>query len=135
MTIKCFLLEKTDQTMKSYDGLNTFTLWRRVDTGGMWPLHSAPPGAMWFAPWMSDHFTPGPDGNILVVRTPGGDWVVDSRASNCGLPNDNEHKCWIRHGTVPNITVDKNGKTCSAGAGSIQCGNYHGFLRDGHLVD
>jgi hypothetical protein len=61
--------------------------------------------------------------------------MIDSRASNCTLPNDREHKCWIRHGTPPDLTVDKNGKTCAAGAGSIQLGNYHGFLRNGHLEE
>jgi hypothetical protein len=40
----------------------------------------------------------------------------------------------VRHGEAPNITVDKNGVTCGAGAGSIQCGSYHGFLRNGELV-
>lgn len=33
------------------------------------------------------------------------------------------------------ITVDKNGTTCAAGAGSISAGPYHGFLRNGQLVD
>ncbi len=30
--------------------------------------------------------------------------------------------------------VDKNGLTCAAGAGSIQAGDYHGFLRDGEFT-
>jgi hypothetical protein len=71
----------------------------------------------------------------LCVRTPGGDWVIDSRASNCPLKEDNTHKCWPRQGTAPSITVDKAfGNTCGAGGGSIISGNYHGFLRDGFLV-
>lgn len=71
----------------------------------------------------------------LCVRTPGGDWVIDSRCSNCGSPQDSTHRCWPRRGVAPNITVDKSfGNTCSAGGGSIICGNYHGFLRDGYLV-
>lgn len=76
-------------------------------------------------------FTNGPH---LIVTTPGGAWNIDSRASNCGLPFDYEHRCWVRHGDPPLITVDKAGKTCSAGAGSIQCGSYHGFLRNGELT-
>lgn len=45
------------------------------------------------------------------------------------------HKCWVRHGDAPAITVDKQGVTCGAGAGSIMAGNYHGFLRDGRLTN
>lgn len=104
-------------------------LYRRADNGGLVRLSDAPDGAMWdaiFYPWK------GPDGRSLVVKCPGGDeWAIDSRASNCTMPDDNEHRCWIRHGEPPAITVDKNGKTCAAGGGSIQAGNYHGFLRDG----
>jgi hypothetical protein len=111
-------------------------LYRRTDTGEEMTLRDAPVGAMWDATWYHD--TPaycGPDGRSIVVKTPGGEWMIDSRASNCTLPNDREHKCWIRHGTPPDLTVDKNGKTCAAGAGSIQLGNYHGFLRNGHLEE
>jgi hypothetical protein len=55
------------------------------------------------------------------------------QASNCTLPGDKKHHCWIRHGEVPNLTVDKAGVTCAAGAGSIQAGDYHGFLRNGEF--
>ncbi len=44
------------------------------------------------------------------------------------------HKCWIRHGTPPDLTVDKNGVTCNAGAGSILVGDYHGFLVNGRFT-
>jgi len=99
-------------------------------------IHSAPPGAMWFADWMEDMLNYcGPDGKCLCVMTPGGIWHIDSRASNCGLPEDNIHKCWVRHGDAPDITVDKAGNTCNAGAGSISLPGYHGFLRAGKLVD
>lgn len=74
-------------------------------------------------------------GPVLSVMTPGGVWRIDSRASNCGSPYDYDHRCWVRHGEPPAITVDKDGKTCVAGGGSIQCGDYHGFLRDGALTD
>lgn len=71
----------------------------------------------------------------LCVRTPGGDWVIDSRCSNCTLPKDDTHKCWPRRGVAPAITVDKSfGNTCEAGGGSIISGDYHGFLRDGYLI-
>lgn len=74
------------------------------------------------------------DGPHLWVQTPGGVWCIDSRASNCTMPYDYEHRCWIRHGEPPDVTVDKAGTTCSAGAGSIQCGDYHGFLQNGSLT-
>lgn len=96
-------------------------------------LNEAPAGAMWYADWLNNWHA-GPDGRCLMVRTPGGDWCIDSRANNCGLPDDNVHRCWIRHGVPPKITVDKNGLTCNAGQGSIQSGDYHGFLQDGYLT-
>ena len=89
------------------------------------------PGAMWFEETAWDGWT-GPDGKALYVVCPNKHvWCIDSRASNCTKSADDEHRCWIRHGTPPNVTVDKAGLTCAAGAGSIQCGDYHGFLRNG----
>jgi hypothetical protein len=119
-------------------------LYRRTDTGEVRVLHqgapapeapSAEPGATWDAWWMP--YSRGDDGLCLVVRCPDGhDWMVDSRASNCTLPDDNDHHCWVRHGDPRDcrVTVDKNGRTCAAGAGSIQTPQWHGFLRDGQLV-
>lgn len=122
-------------------------IYNRVDTGDNYTLRDAPIGAMWDAWWMSVHCR-GLDGLHLICRIPGGsgrhDWHVDSRASNCTLPNDNEHKCWVRHGdprdpqgvtTGQKLHVDKNGKTCSAGAGSIATPGWHGFLHNGHLTE
>lgn len=107
----------------------TEMLYRRRDTGELTTLRNAPDGAMWDAMWYP---WKGPDGRSLVTKCPGGsEWMIDGRASNCTLPNDDVHRCWIRHGEPPRLTVDKNGLTCAAGAGSIQAGNYHGFLRDG----
>jgi hypothetical protein len=112
-------------------------LYIRSDNNEETTIGDAGPGAMWFADWMGSYngMGIGPDGHSLMVRTPGGDWCVDSRASNCTMPEDNEHRCWIRTGEPPIITVGKNGFTCAAGAGSILCGNYHGFLRNGVLED
>ena len=77
----------------------------------------------------------GPDGKSLVVICPNGEqWMIDGHASNCTQRDDTgpygvAHRCWTRIGTPPLIQVGKSfGKTCSAGAGSIQAGNYHGFL-------
>lgn len=130
--IKCFLLEKTDEYRDSPPVRSP--LYKRADTGELVTLREAPPGAMWRTTWYEDvPFLTGIDGQSWTVKTPDGDWCIDSRASNCTLPKDDVHKCWCRHGEAPNFTVDKNGVTCSAGAGSIQCGSYHGFLRGGYL--
>jgi hypothetical protein len=116
--------------------------WRRVDTGEIRDsIQAFGVGAMWRATWYKkdetglygwcwDNATEAP----LIVRTPGGDWNIDSRASNCTMPDDKTHRCWVRHGEPPNIHVDKNGHTCGAGAGSIISGNYHGFLHNGALT-
>jgi hypothetical protein len=119
-------------------------VWERLDTGERADsINAFGPGAMWYAEWYKNeetglYWAPGFKGDQphppLVVRTPGGDWTIDSRASNCTRPEDNEHRCWVQHGTPPNITVDTNGNTCHCGGGSIAQPNYHGFLRDGHLV-
>jgi len=114
------------------------TQYRREDNGDLMTLADAPPGAMWYADWMTGDRNgwsyKGPDGKCLCVRTPGGDWMIDDRASNCTMPDDHEHRCWVRHGVPPCVTVNKNGRTCAAGAGSIICGSYHGFLTNGELT-
>ena len=119
-------------------------IYRRADTGSEMTLRSAPVGACWDATWFVDRardrqpcFNIGDDGRCLVVKTPGGDWMIDSRARNCTMPDDTVHKCWVRHGSPENGTlhVDKQGTTCAAGAGSIQAGSYHGFLHHGHLTE
>ncbi|MDA8332768.1 MAG: hypothetical protein M0027_16480 [Candidatus Dormibacteraeota bacterium] len=107
-------------------------IYRRRDNRELTTLRDAPDGAMWDAFWL-DH-RKGDDGLSVMVRCPGGgDWWIDGRASNCTMPKDQEHRCWVRHGEVPNLTVDKRGKTCGAGGGSIIAGKYHGFLRNGEF--
>lgn len=152
MGIACYMIEPVfHETALTTEGKPAIVGWRRPDTGEEQRLvQEFAPGAMWYSLWLERQYKagrrtpnskgstawhPGPDGRILSVLTPGGVWIIDSRASNCTLPYDNEHHCWIRHGTPPMITVDKNGNTCQAGAGSIQCGPYHGFLRNGELVE
>lgn len=125
-----------DRALTEDDKCQVFVepIYRRTDTGEEMTLRGAPPGAMWDATWFSDIYR-GPDRRCLVVRLPDGhDWMIDSRASNCSMRGDNSHKCWVRHGEPPNITVDKNGHTCQAGGGSIQTPKWHGFLRNGELV-
>lgn len=125
MRIECFFIEDID----AHEG--------PIPVGAMWyvdfyleaPKRLYPDGETHL--WVHA----GPDGHVLCVKTPGGHWIVDSRCSNCGSPHDDEHACWVRHGEVPKITVDKQGLSCSAGGGSIQCGDFHGFLREGFLTD
>lgn len=82
-------------------------------------LGKAPDGSMWFADWMSAR---GPDDHCLIVRTPGGDWPVDGKASN-------SDSGWTRTGTLPKITVSP-----SIGMGEKGSGRYfHAFLRNGFL--
>lgn len=135
MNIKCFLLEDTGKMTEFIDSISS-PIYKRIDTGEEISGRNLPVGAMWYVSEENQkYYSPGPDGRTLYVQTPGGSWCIDSRASNCTKPNDNEHRCWVRHGVPPMITVDKNGNTCSAGAGSIGMHNYHGFLRNGELVD
>lgn len=110
-------------------------IYRRADTSEEMTLRDAPDGAMWDATWL--HSCPGwcgDDGRAIICRVPNGhDWQIDGTASNCTRPNE-AHKCWVRHGEPPSLTVDKNGNTCAAGAGSILTKTWHGFLRNGELV-
>lgn len=131
---KCVFLFAPNEVRQFFYDL----LYRRVDTGELTALRDAPPGAMWNAWWLTDLLPGGmipgpfPDGQALMVKCPNGrDWFIDGRASNCTMPKDDAHHCWIRHGTPPDLVVDKNGVTCQAGAGSILAGDYHGFLGTG----
>jgi hypothetical protein len=82
------------------------------------------------------------DGRHIVCMCPdpkypesGHPWNVSRRASNCTLPDDREHRCWVISGGIEDgtIHVNKAGRTCTAGAGSIQTYNWHGFLHRGDL--
>lgn len=115
-------------------------LYRGAPDGKLHTHRDPPAGAMWDAWWMPRKRPwVGPDGITLMVQLPNlWTWHVDGPCSNCTLPNDREHYCWTRKGDprTGNVDVGKHyGRTCSAGAGSIQAGNYHGFLRDGYLTD
>jgi hypothetical protein len=145
MNIKCFLLTPTGKERErkgKFDDDREFTahdpLYKRSDTGEEITLHEAPVGAIWENTWYygDEALKPwlGADGKSFTVRTPGGDWHIDGRANNCTKIDDDTHKCWCRHGEAPNFTVNKVGNTCSAGAGSIMKGNYHGFLINGELT-
>jgi hypothetical protein len=113
-------------------------VWKRTDTGEEIVNLRDHPGAAYYDPkgaWDRRSRTHrfGPDGKALVIVCPDGwFWYVDSRCSNCTKPDDNSHRCWIRTGSVEDgtLSVHKSGDTCSAGAGSIDTGTYHGFVRD-----
>ncbi len=132
MPIRCFLIEPiSDGSRRGVDH------WVRPDTGEEREFpHQFGPGAMWYATWFPNHEWENESVPMnLCVETPGGTWNIDSRCSNCTMKEDRIHRCWVRHGDPPNVTVDKSGLTCAAGAGSIMIGNYHGFLRAGELTD
>ncbi|MHB1419314.1 MAG: hypothetical protein ACYCX4_06940 [Bacillota bacterium] len=102
------------------------------------------PGDIFWARWKhdpewKDFYCPwdncnDPRGHLLCVLPNGNKWDIDGRANNCTRKEDRNHRCWVRTGEPPNIDVGKGGDTCSAGAGSILSGDYHGFLRNGELV-
>jgi hypothetical protein len=133
--IPCTFWEHTGRYTPFVDGVSQ-SIYKNADTGEEVASDQLPIGAMWYVqPEDQPYYPAGPDGRTLYVKTPGGDWCVDYRASNCTMPTDNEHRCWVRHGVPPLITVDKNGHTCQAGAGSIWMGSYHGFLQNGYLTN
>lgn len=113
----------------------------RLD-GRRYISHQLPPGAMFWSTW--GHGTgaghpcfywdncAGP--HLHVVLPNGHHWDIDSRATNCTQKAERTHRCWVRVGDPPAVSVAKGGKTCAAGAGSILSGDYHGFLRDGVLT-
>jgi len=148
--VRVFWLEPTEERQDNYP---VYVAVGGGRDGERFTLRDAPPGAMWDATWMQADQRTGPDGITLVVRLPNGsDWMVDGECSNCTRtqwgPKEVDgkmcdkvwlgrtHYCWVRHGDprTGTIHVDKNGDTCSAGAGSIWIGNYHGFLHNGYLV-
>jgi hypothetical protein len=94
----------------------TDTLYQRTDTGQIVTLADAPPGAMWDAWWMGDHYK-GRDGLHLCVLLPDGThWTVDGPSSGGG-PG------WSRTGQPPKVTASP----------SILTIKYHGYLIDGML--
>ncbi len=97
-------------------------LFKKVDEDHLLLLAQAPAGAMWFADWYPDAWK-GPDGRTLVVRTPGGDWIIDGPSWNNGV--ETHPKPWTRAGRPPIITVIP----------SINQPTYHGWLRCGVLEE
>lgn len=140
--VECFMVEHELRSIGIGDVQYRF-FWN-PDTDEEWSPRDdnpLPPGAMYYATWLEelDWYWKGPDGRVIQVVLPDGHiWTIDGRSNNCtrvNMPKDDGHRCWIRHGTPPRLTVDKNGITCAAGAGSIASPlGYHGFLRDGYFT-
>lgn len=97
------------------------------EPGDLYYLKWHEPGKCWY--W--DEQCQGMHLHCILPNNFG--WDIDSRASNCTKPEDKTHRCWVRHGDPPNVTVNKAGHTCEAGAGSIMVPGWHGFLTNGQL--
>jgi hypothetical protein len=107
-----------------------------VEVGDEYALSELPPGAMWLDPFPR-RWDVGFDGRALSVKLPDNHvWQVDGEATNCTRRGDRTHRCWLREGEPPYVTVGNHPDdlTCSAGAGSIASPGYHGFLQNGVLT-
>lgn len=93
------------------------------------------PGCLYWVTWLpKTNFWDNHEGDYLHAILPNGyPWNIDGRASNCTMPKDRLHRCWRKHGELPNIHVDKNGLTCRTGS-SIAVKGYHGFLHNGRFT-
>jgi len=134
--------------------LHDTTVYRLAD-GTELPQSQLRPGDVFYSPWAlrrqqleGTHSCPWDncDGHHLICIVPGEidaagrvethHWTVTGRASNCAMPDDRHHRCWVLHGDPERpetMHVDKEGPTCKAGAGSIAVPGYHGFLDHGAL--
>lgn len=130
--IRCFLLtervrvncsESSPYVYETSDGRCYHLGDHPITTESGEAIDPAPVGAMWDCDWMhgchenDTCYDRNNDGMVLCVRTPGGDWVIDAPSRNGGF--------WSRTGTAPDITVTP----------SIVQPGYHGWLRDGCLVE
>lgn len=135
---KCFWVEMIQPKVIDWEGSIGSPRYRRLDTGEELRGRTLPPGALYIVdPEHEFKYRRGHDGEAVACVLPDGThWHIDSVANNCTLPDDTEHRCWVRHGSKPGqIHVDKNGLTCAAGAGSIATKRFHGFLHNGELYD
>lgn len=103
------------------------------------PSGKPEPGNIYEAPWYHNHGCcpwDNCDGRHLICILPNGhEWHMTGRASNCTMKQDRLHRCWVIREESPGVFhVDKTGRTCAAGAGSIMAGKYHGFLHHGVLT-
>jgi hypothetical protein len=112
------------------------TIWRHSGGAEINPDGGNLPAGACYAMAPDRMWRAGPDGRELVVVLPDGvHWHIDSRASNCKLPDHEAHYCWARTGRPEDGTLDvRKGDPRDAGGGSIRTGRYHGHLRNGQLV-
>lgn len=98
-------------------------LYKRTDNGQYTTLSDAPVGAMWDADWMHNikNYRNSPDGKVLVLKTPAGDWIIDGPSNN--------GNGWTRKGTPPQVTATPS---IMLGKGP---GSYHGWLKNGQLIE
>jgi hypothetical protein len=107
-----------------YSDILTYRVWRAEDGREFSDDRgNPPPGAMRRLWWMEGlEGYGGPDGKVYSVITPDGhDWIMDGPASN----GEAFKPGWMRTGTPPLITATP----------SIQTGKWHGYLRNGELVE
>lgn len=127
--VRCFLVERVIASPKVPDSASAAPTQIEADAIRL------PPGAMFWISGRSCEHDPTCERH-LCVSTPGGAyWDIDGRSSNCAAPHDRQHRCWVRTGEPPDVTVGKNGLTCGAGTGSIDDGEYHGYLVDGVFTE
>lgn len=112
------------------------------DLCSQWKKGGVRVGAVWDVHW-DKGIRKGTDGKSLVVLTPEGPWYIDERSFTCTRKDDDEHRCWVRHGSAEegNLQVDKHGNTCESGAGSIRIVDrkkrqslYHARLMRNNLI-
>ena len=141
---------------ETHSGCIRYSIYENIETREVKRSDQLPIGALYAierdADILFDQFPPcGYDGlsiACVLIGNGGPDsrhhWYIDYKASNCTMPDDDKHRCWVRHGTVgEKLTVNKepiqgpNGliTSCQAGAGSFFMDNqsWHGFLTNGEL--
>lgn len=131
----------TDRMTEFVDGISS-PIMRNMATDKELSQRDLPIGAC-YAAREPAHYVPftGGDGQAVTCLVPAPEnksgkmsWFIDGRASNCTAPQDAGHYCWVRHGTIGDpLHVDKDGRTCNAGGGSIVSPGWHGFLHNGVL--
>ena len=76
-------------------------------------------------------------GRHIHIRLPDGRvFAPDSRAANCGRPEDGHHRCWRTTGEPPNLSIVGSGCGSMFSIGAIPPRfPFHGWLRGGVLSD
>jgi hypothetical protein len=103
------------------------------DTDTMMPE----PGDLYF--WEHDEgncpaeWMPCNGAHLIAVLPDGSERDLDGRDPRCAAPENSLHRCWIRKGDPPYLTVSKQGRTCGEGAGGITGSDWFGYLRNGYF--